>query len=678
MNKFFAKIAGITAGLALVASAGVALANHAEAKGAKADAATMAAGTNGSACTVNGNDGIKVGTSKKGGDMTITVGSGATSLSFYAAAWNGVSGLSLNLTMTVGSATTTSFALTADSGVSNNSPFTLSGTESSYLFTTDLSSVTSESVITLASSTTKRFVVWNATYEVGGGEQGDTYKVTYNGNATGVRTVSNLPSAHTGLEDGASQSLSAGPTRWGYSFLGWGLTADATSYVTSVTINGADVIVYAIWEEDHTVAGAWDDSPYSVAEAKAAIDASTNLANVYVTGIISQIDSYNSTYHSITYWISADGTTTDQFEVYSGKGLNNANFSSVSDIEVGAEVVIYGTIKKYNSTYEFDKNNYQISYDAPSTGDIEVTFAPANFYGVGDNGSFSASTEASNPTYSFSSDNSSVISVTSAGVFEAVAAGSATVRVDVTSSEGNGYKEVAVTVVAVKTVSEAYEIAAGLASGATTDYSIKVSGWVSSLDADGKARAINFTDGAEVIEVFFGGGNADYTTVATNAKIGSEVTVFGKVQNYSGTYELKDITLEGVQGSDAVGFAAGAYKSLDGSCETGVDAVTQDQWTAINNGFDAIDSSEQAKFQEEDVTSYGTNVVNWVARYEIIVAHTSLSDFMSRGVSAARVVPGTTAVDSNVAVAVVAIVTIASISAIAVVLVIKRRRALEK
>ena len=41
MNKLFAKIAGLTAALAMVAGAGVALANHAEAKGVKADSETV-------------------------------------------------------------------------------------------------------------------------------------------------------------------------------------------------------------------------------------------------------------------------------------------------------------------------------------------------------------------------------------------------------------------------------------------------------------------------------------------------------------------------------------------------------------------------------------------------------------------------------------------------------------
>ena len=119
------------------------------------------------------------------------------------------------------------------------------------------------------------------------------------------------------------------------------------------------------------------NNPYTVAQARDAIDANTGLVNVYATGIISQVDSYSSQYNSITYWISDDGTTTsDQLEVYSGKGLNNSNFSSIDDVEVGATVVVYGTLKKYNSTYEFDKNNYLVSYTAPIHAVETPTFSP--------------------------------------------------------------------------------------------------------------------------------------------------------------------------------------------------------------------------------------------------------------------------------------------------------------
>ncbi len=105
-----------------------------------------------------------------------------------------------------------------------------------------------------------------------------------------------------------------------------------------------------------------ENNPYTVAQARAAIDAGEGVTDVYVAGIVSQVDSYNSKYSSITYWISEDGTTTDQFEVYSGKGIDGANFSSKDDIQVGDRVVVKGNITLYNSSiYEFASGNQLVS-----------------------------------------------------------------------------------------------------------------------------------------------------------------------------------------------------------------------------------------------------------------------------------------------------------------------------
>lgn len=130
-----------------------------------ANPATMKVGQNASTCTVNGTDGIKVGTSNKAGDMSITVPANATSLQFYAAAWNKVNDLSLSITPEE-KVSTSSIALTSDAGLSNNSPFTLSGDESSYYFEIDLKDITEETTLTFAAS--KRFVVWGATYTTDG------------------------------------------------------------------------------------------------------------------------------------------------------------------------------------------------------------------------------------------------------------------------------------------------------------------------------------------------------------------------------------------------------------------------------------------------------------------------------------------------------------------------------
>ncbi len=116
------------------------------------------------------------------------------------------------------------------------------------------------------------------------------------------------------------------------------------------------------------------ETAYTTTEAIALIDATTaaQLAaeKVYVRGTISKVDSYNSTYKSITYWLDDN-----KFEVYSGRGLDNADFSAKTDIEVGAEVIIYGNITRYKTTYEFDLNNYLVSYSVAAKTLESVTIS---------------------------------------------------------------------------------------------------------------------------------------------------------------------------------------------------------------------------------------------------------------------------------------------------------------
>ena len=116
------------------------------------------------------------------------------------------------------------------------------------------------------------------------------------------------------------------------------------------------------------------ETALTTAEAISLIDATSaeQLAaeKVYVRGTISKVDSYNSTYKSITYWLDDN-----KFEVYSGRGLDNADFSAKTDIEVGADVIIYGNIKKYSTTYEFDKNNYLVSYSVAAKTLESVTIS---------------------------------------------------------------------------------------------------------------------------------------------------------------------------------------------------------------------------------------------------------------------------------------------------------------
>ncbi|MEE1004926.1 MAG: bacterial Ig-like domain-containing protein [Bacteroidaceae bacterium] len=132
------------------------------------------------------------------------------------------------------------------------------------------------------------------------------------------------------------------------------------------------------------------ESAYTVAQACAYIDAGKGLSEeVYVKGIVSQVDNFNDEYGSITYWISDDGTTTSQqFQCYGGLDIDGTQFTSIDDLKLGTVVVVKGLLKKYNATYEFDKNNVLISKDesnAITLTSIEISGTPAKTsYYVGD------------------------------------------------------------------------------------------------------------------------------------------------------------------------------------------------------------------------------------------------------------------------------------------------------
>lgn len=146
--------------------------------------------------------------------------------------------------------------------------------------------------------------------------------------------------------------------------------------------------------------------PYNVAEAIAAIKAGTApTAQVYLTGIISDVAFYNEKYKSITYYISDDGKSKDM-QVYSGKGLNGADFASKEDLKVGQKVTILGKIMKFtdkngNDIMEVDKTSSIVKIEGEGTGgEVKPDPTPDPNPGevaTGDNGGFENWTD-SKPT----------------------------------------------------------------------------------------------------------------------------------------------------------------------------------------------------------------------------------------------------------------------------------------
>lgn len=121
-----------------------------------------------------------------------------------------------------------------------------------------------------------------------------------------------------------------------------------------------------------------ESDPYTVAEAIAAIKAGAPTSEVYVTGIVSDVYYYSDQYKSLSYYISDDGKSKDM-QVYSGKGLNGADFTSKDDLKVGQKVTIKGIIKAFNKNgtdiMEIDKNSTIVKIEGEGTGG-EVTPEP--------------------------------------------------------------------------------------------------------------------------------------------------------------------------------------------------------------------------------------------------------------------------------------------------------------
>lgn len=128
--------------------------------------------------------------------------------------------------------------------------------------------------------------------------------------------------------------------------------------------------------------------PFNVAGVVKYIDDGGSAeTEVYVKGKVVSVEqgSWNANYGSLKYYISEDGTPTNQFYVFNGyAGPNRTKFSGEDALKQGDEVVICGKVDVYNGTKEFLANNYIVSLngvggattpDTPADGYINETFS---------------------------------------------------------------------------------------------------------------------------------------------------------------------------------------------------------------------------------------------------------------------------------------------------------------
>ncbi len=114
-----------------------------------------------------------------------------------------------------------------------------------------------------------------------------------------------------------------------------------------------------------------EGNPYTVAQARAAIDAGTGTQGVYATGIVSAIPTaYNSTYANVTFNMVDEEGDEEFLQAYRCGGDEAAN------VAVGDVVVVYGNLIKYNTTYEFGQGCQIVTLTHPVIITPVITVTP--------------------------------------------------------------------------------------------------------------------------------------------------------------------------------------------------------------------------------------------------------------------------------------------------------------
>ena len=169
-----------------------------------------------------------------------------------------------------------------------------------------------------------------------------------------------------------------------------------------------------------THAGTSED-PYSVADARTAIDANYGKTGVYATGIVSEIvTAYDSGFGNITFDIIDQGGS-NTLRAYRCGGTD------ASDVTVGDVVVVSGNLTLYNDIYEFSQGCELVSLVhkpavptfSPAAGAV-VSGTPVTLACLTDGATIYYTTDGSTPTTS-SSVYSSAITVTENMTIKAIA-----------------------------------------------------------------------------------------------------------------------------------------------------------------------------------------------------------------------------------------------------------------
>ena len=303
-----------------------------------------------------------------------------------------------------------------------------------------------------------------------------------------------------------------------------------------------------------------ENNPYTVAQARAAIDTGTGVKGVYVSGIVSEIVTpFNAQYGNISFNISEDGTTeAEQLQAFRCfKGANNEHFESADDVMVGDKVVLLGNLTIYNSTYELEAGNYVVSLERENAKESAgISYSASSYTAtLGEANEFPTLANPNNLTVTYTSSNTDVATISAEGNVTIVAAGTTTIKAT-TAEDDNYYAGEASYVLSVvdpnapgMTADNPFTVADVLALYENNEVpanEVYVKGIISRITSlnpptYSNARYYISDDGTQNGEFYVYNGKyldgADFTA-NDQIMVGDEVVVYGKLTTYSGTNEF--------------------------------------------------------------------------------------------------------------------------------------------
>ncbi len=190
--------------------------------------------------------------------------------------------------------------------------------------------------------------------------------VTWSGDADAVATID--------ASTGAVILVAAGSVTFTATYAGNGDYSEKTAtYQMTVT------------NTDPNIPGS-QNNPYTVAQARAAIDAGIGVTGVYATGIVSEIvTEYSTQWSNITFDIVDESGDAVSLRAYRCGGDDAAN------VQVNDIAVIYGNLTQYGEIYEFAQGCQVVSLEHPIVTEPTITVTPAtvNVSAEGEEGTLS-------------------------------------------------------------------------------------------------------------------------------------------------------------------------------------------------------------------------------------------------------------------------------------------------